>query len=253
MEEIKIIPLGIVSPFCTSENNCPGYLIKYKEHNILLDCGNGITKYLNLPNDLNNLHIIITHYHIDHFGDLGTLQYASFCFNNLGMLKNKINIYLPKTEYNFNKKSIVERKESFSRYLDIENDKTIFVDDLKITFKDNKSHTIESFMIKLENKDFKIIYTSDIGTTNFNELVNFSLNADLLICESSFLLKHNANSTTHFTAYKAGILAKESNSKKLVLTHLWPLENKNEYLDEALTVFKDTIIPTEGKTLILKK
>ena len=108
-------------------------------------------------------------------------------------------------------------------------------------------------MIKLENKNFKIIYTSDIGTTNFNELVSFSKNADLLICESSFILKHNSNSSTHFTAYKAGILAKESNCKKLVLTHFWPLENKNEYLDEALTVFDNTIIPTEGKALILKK
>ena len=253
MEEIKIIPLGIVSPFCTSENNCPGYLIKYKEHNILLDCGNGISKYLNLPNDLKNLHIIISHFHIDHFGDLGTLQYASFCFNNLGMLDNKINIYLPRNDYGYNKKTILERTESFSEYHDIEDGKTIYIDDLKITFKNNNSHTIESFMIKVENNDFKIVYTSDIGTTNFEELVNFSKDADLLICESSFIVKHNSNSTTHFTAQKAGFLAKESNTKKLMLTHFWPLEDKNEYLDEALNVFENTILPVEGKELILKK
>ena len=44
-------------------------------------------------------------------------------------------------------------------------------------------------MVKIENKHFKIIYTSDIGTTNFDELINFCVDADLLICESSFLLK----------------------------------------------------------------
>lgn len=253
MKEIKVIPLGIVSPFCTDKNNCPGYLIKYKEHNILLDCGNGITKRLNLPNDLNNLHIFVSHFHIDHFGDLGTLQYASFCLHNLDLLKNKIKIYLPKNDFGFNKKSIIERQESYSEYFDIEDNQVIVIDDLKITLKNNNSHTIESYMIKIETKDFKIVYTSDIGTTNLNELVNFSKDADLLICECSFILKHNANCPTHFTAHDAGKLAKDSNCKKLLLTHFWSLENQELYLNEALEVFENSSLPIEGKEYILKK
>lgn len=252
MNEIKIIPLGTVSPFCTEDANCPGYLIKYKNYNILLDCGNGITKRLDLLKDLENLSIIITHYHIDHFGDLGTLQYASFCLHNLNLLENKIKIYLPKNDYLYNKKSIVERRETYSDYFDIENNKSIFIDDLKITFKDNHSHSIESFMVKLENKDFKIIYTSDIGKSNFIDLINFLRNADLLICESSYILKHNSNCSTHFTAHDAGVLAKESNCKELILTHFWPLEDKQLYLEEALEVFDNSKLPIEGKELILK-
>ncbi len=42
-------------------------------------------------------------------------------------------------------------------------------------------------MIKLQNKDFKIIYTSDVGTTNFDQLIEFCQGADLIICESTFL------------------------------------------------------------------
>ncbi len=253
MEEIKVIPLGTVSPFCTNTNNCPGYLIKYKNYNILLDCGNGITKRLNLPSNLENLHIFVSHFHIDHFGDLGTIQYASFCLYNLGLLKDKVKVYLPKNDYGFNKKSITERKESYTEYFDIEDNQVIMIDDLKITLKNNNSHSIESFMIKLESKDFKIVYTSDIGITNLDELVHFSKDSDLLICECSYLVKHNACSTTHFTAHDAGVLAKESNSKELLLTHFWPLENQELYLNEALEVFENSRLPIEGKEFILKK
>ena len=240
MSEIKIIPLGTVSPFCTDKNNCPGYLIRYKDYNILLDCGNGITKRLNLPADLENLHVFVSHFHIDHFGDLG-------------MLKDKIKIYLPKNDFGFNKKSITERKESYAEYFDIEDNKALSIDDLKITLKNNNSHSIESFMIKVESPDFKIVYTSDIGTSNLDELVEFSRGADLLICECSFILKHNSNCPTHFTAHQAGLLAKDSNCKELLLTHFWPLEDQDLYLNEALEVFENSRLPEEGKELILKK
>ena len=107
------------------------------------------------------------------------------------------------------------------------NNLSINIDDLKITFKNNNSHTIESYMVKLENNDFKVIYTSDIVTTNFQDLINFCKNTDLIICESSLLKSHNSNSKIHLTAYDASILAKKSSAKKLLLTHFWPEENKS--------------------------
>lgn len=54
------------------------------------------------------------------------------------------------------------------------------------------------------------------------------------------------------TAYDAGILASKSNSKKLLLTHFWPEEEKRLYLEEALQNFKVVEVAEEGKKLILK-
>ena len=108
-------------------------------------------------------------------------------------------------------------------------------------------------MVKLQNSDFKIIYTSDIGTTNLIGLINFCKNADLIICESSFLQKHNANIKTHMTAYDAGILASKSNAKKLLLTHFWPEEDKKLYLEEAKQNFNHVEVAEEGKKIILKR
>ena len=251
MSKIVITPLGTVSPYTKGNMNCPGLLVRYNDKKILLDCGNGITRLLNFPEDLKDLSVVITHYHKDHFGDLGAIQYASYVYHNLGLLDKKVKIYLPKNDIGFNKVSIVSNDESYSNYYDISNSYSFFINDLNVTFEDNYSHTIESYMVKLQNRDFKIVYTSDVGTTNFNKLVNFCKDADLIICESSFLQKHNTNSKTHMTAYAAGILASKSNAKKLLLTHFWPEENKQLYLEEAQQNFENVEVAIEDKKLIL--
>ena len=233
--------------------NCPGFLVEYNNKKILLDCGNSITRLLNFPNDLKDLNVIITHYHKDHFGDIGALQYASYVYHNLGLLDKKVKIYLPKNDIGFNKTSITSNCESYSDYYDIDNSCSFLIDDLDITFADNNSHTIESYMVKLQNKDFKIIYTSDIGTTNLSNLVDFCKDADLIICGSSFLQKHNANSKTHMTAHDAGILASKSNTQKLLLTHFWPEEDKRLYLEEAKQIFENVEVAEESKKIILRR
>lgn len=253
MNKIEIKPLGTVSPYCKNNMNCPGFLIESEKNKILLDAGNVITSLLNFPQDLYNLNIFISHYHKDHFGDLGIIEYASYVYKNLGLIDNKIKIYLPKRDYQNNKLSITSNTESFSVYEDIDEKKEVFVDNMKISFHNNNSHTIPSYVIKVEENDIRIVYTSDIGTTNLSELISFCKDADLLICESSFVKSHNTKSTTHLTAEYAGAIARLSNVKKLLLTHFWPETDKNIYLSEATHEFENTDAAQEGKTLTLTK
>jgi ribonuclease BN (tRNA processing enzyme) len=46
--EIVVTPLGTVSPYCKDDKNCPGFLIEINDKRILLDCGSGITRLLNM-------------------------------------------------------------------------------------------------------------------------------------------------------------------------------------------------------------
>lgn len=254
MKEITITPLGTVSPYCKGECNCPGYLVKYNNKKLLIDCGNGVTRNMLFPFDLMDLRVIITHYHNDHYGDIGAIQYASYVYRNfLQLAGNLIDVYLPKNDVDYSQKSILSTNENYCIYYGIEDESSFYMSDLQVTFKDNKSHTIESYMVKLENSDFKIVYTSDVGTSNFDKLVEFCKDSDLLICESTFLKSDNSTSKTHLRAYDAGILAKESNSKKLLLTHFWPNHDKNLYLEEAMEVFENTEVAEEGKQLVLRR
>ncbi len=253
MNKIIITPLGTISPYPKVNMNCPGFLIEYNNEKILLDCGNGITRLLNFPKDLENLNVIITHYHKDHFGDIGAIQYASYVYHNLGILNKKIKVYLPKDDFGFSKKSIILNRESFSEYFDIDGSFSFFVSDLKIIFEDNMSHSINSYMVKLQNKDFKIVYTSDVGISTFDKMIEFCKDADLIICESSFLEKHNSLSKTHMTAYDAGILASKASAKKLLLSHFWPEEDKKSYLEEEKQNYFNVAVAIEGKEIILRR
>lgn len=243
---IIVTPLGTISPYPKCDMNCPSFLVECNGTKVLLDCGNGCCRYLNFPDDLKNLNVVITHYHKDHFGDIGALQYASFVYHNLGMLDEKVKVYLPKKDFAFSRKSIVENSESFCEYIDIHDTR---IGDLDVEFHDNHSHTIPSYMVRVSNDGTSIVYTSDIGTSNYYDLVRFCKDADLLICESSFLKKHNSSSKTHMRAYDAGRLAKDSNVKELVLTHFWPEEDKKLYLEEALEVFPNSSVAEEKKKI----
>ena len=251
--DITIIPLGTVSPYPKDNRNCPAFLIRYKDKKILLDCGSGSTRLLNIPEDLNNLHVFLTHYHFDHISDINTLQYASLTHHNIGTLDKRIKIYLPDNDINGVRNTIVSNKDSYSEYLSINNKAKYQLDNLTISFEDNNSHSIESYMIKLKNQDTKIVYTSDIGPTNFDKLIDFCKDSDILICESSFLRKYDILGTNknHFTALDAATLAKKSNSKQLILTHFWPEEDRKLYLEEAMKVFENTQTAEEGKKLVL--
>lgn len=272
MNEITIIPLGTVSPYPKGDKNCPGFLIKYKNNNIMLDCGNGCTRLLNMEEDLNNLKIFISHLHPDHYGDLVSLLQTISVYKKYGYIKGNIDIYIPPTkvmeqedyvdddgwgcsrtiETNIIDYKYIERytEKVGVSFHDYSSYTKIKVDDINIT-NINVPHPIESHAFKLENKDFKIIYSSDTGTKN--NLREFSRNADLFICESTFLKGQYREKDGHLFAYEAAEIAKAAEVKKLLLTHFWPEIDKELYLKEAKEIFDNTDVAIEGKKLVLRR
>lgn len=78
-------------------------------------------------------------------------------------------------------------------------------------------------------------------------------NSDLLIHDSSFAdnLKERARETLHSTSKQAAEVAKKTNAKKLILTHVSPrYKNDKELLADAKKVFKNTEIA--GDFLIIE-
>lgn len=89
--------------------------------------------------------------------------------------------------------------------------------------------------------DIRIAYLVD---TNYNKsLINIAKEANLLICEATYLeeLADKAEGHSHLTAKQAAEIAKKSKAKKLILTHF-----SQRYADvsplvaEAKAVFKET-------------
>lgn len=233
---MKLKILGSVSPYPKGNKNCVSYFITTNGNKkILLDVGPGSTRLLNMRKDLNNLIVIISHLHRDHYSDISALAYASFVEHNLGYLSNRIKVYIPKTDKNADYELLVNYGDE--NYLEF-----ISYDKLNLKIDDNTTiisginpHNIVSNSIKIKEEDVIFVYSGDTGFKN-NTITSFSKNADLLICESTFL-KGQKKLDYHLCAYEAGIIASNANVKSLLLTHFYPEINSQKYVDEASKTF----------------
>ncbi len=250
---MKLKVLGSVSPFCNQEKNCPGYLITTEQNKILLDCGNGITRNLNLPDDLNNLIVIISHLHRDHYGDIFSLAYASFVFHNLGLLQNKIKVYIPSHDEDcLQDYNILTNlgEEHFLEIIEYNEKSKLFLESTTISFSEN-IHNIPSYAIKITDNDQSLVYSGDTGYIG-NSIEHFAQDSNLLICESTFLKNQKKNKDYHLSTIEAAYIALSSEVQTLMLTHFWPTIPKEEYLKEAKEIFPRTIIAEENQVLTLK-
>jgi len=242
---MKLKVLGSVSPYQKGRNNCPGYLIEKNNKKILLDCGNGITRELRLPDDLHNLTIIISHLHRDHYGDLLTIGYATYVYQKLGILKERVKVYIPNDD-GLDRMYLENMNEHFFEFISYDQNTTI-EDEVKISFRRNP-HPVTTFSIKVEDNKKVLVYSSDTGYKN-NTLEQFAKDADLLICETTFLKNQKGKEDNHLTTIEAGLISKKAKVKKLMITHTWPEINKKLYKKEVREIFKNTITAKEGKVL----
>ena len=109
-------------------------------------------------------------------------------------------------------------------------------------------HDLKTYSAKVKtiNDNSSLVYSGDTGFEK-NKLVDFAKNADLLICESTYLKGQFKNGNNHLYAYEAGLIAEKANVKELLLTHFYPEIDKQKYVDEALENFKNVKAAEEGK------
>jgi ribonuclease Z len=114
---------------------------------------------------------------------------------------------------------------------------------------------------KIKSKD--VTYTEEgkkvsfVFDTAYNEnCVNLAMNSDLVIAESTYMETSDkgtelAKEYLHLTAAQAAKIAKESKSKKLILTHISQRYDMNPkyLLNEAKKKFKNTFIAEDLMTL----
>ena len=113
-------------------------------------------------------------------------------------------------------------------------------------------HSIENFSVCIEDKNTKLVYSGDMGYYNIDEYSKFCKNADMFICESTFLSTDSNKSKYHLDAKEAATIAKISNVKKLLLTHTWPEYEKDLYLKEASTIYDKVYMAHENDVYVIE-
>lgn len=243
--------LGTQSPYAKENNACPSFLISNDKGKLLLDCGSGSHRFFDMGN-LNNLGIVISHLHREHYNDLYNYMYTSFVMKNQNKLFSPLKIYLPmQPTHIYN--DIKNEKLTFSNVIGIENNKKYNFGCYEIEFLQIvHSADVLSYATKVTSNGKVVVYTGDCSYKSKQDIVEFSKNADILICESSFLVSHGFSSEcNHLTALQAGEIAKNANVKKLILTHFWPEEDTKNYYNEARQVFDNVFIAKEKDAYLI--
>lgn len=101
-------------------------------------------------------------------------------------------------------------------------------------------------------KGMKISYSGD--TTPCEEMIELAKDSDLLIHESTYIKEDSdkAEENYHSTSADAALIAKKSNSKRLILTHISTrYQDTNQLIKEALEIFENAEIAKDLKKIEL--
>lgn len=230
---MKFTVLGYWHGYPEAGEASSGYLLEKDDFHLLIDCGSGVVSQLQNYCPIEKLDaLIFSHYHHDHFSDLGVLQYARLIHNAWKAEEKKLTAYghlLDKEKYN------QLSYEPHVTAIPYNPEKELKVGPFTITFLKTK-HPAPCFAMKITDGNTTIVYTADTGY--FQELHQFALDCDLLIAECSFYEHQDPTAAGHMNSRDVGILAQKANTKKLLLTHLPHFGDRNQLLKQVKAYYQ---------------
>ena len=222
---MRFTTLGTGTISLPAARSCAGYLLQAGELRLLLDCGSGITRRLaehGLPWQTIT-HVAITHFHIDHHGDLPSLIFA-WKYGFLPARSLPIEIIGP-----VGTASLVERlAAAYGDWLrspgfpltvrEIAPGDAVQLPEGVILTCCKVPHTPESVAYSMERGGHRIVYTGDTGPSD--ALAVWARGCDLLVCECSLPVEMQI--AEHLTPEQCGALAAAALPEHLALTHFYP-------------------------------
>jgi ribonuclease BN (tRNA processing enzyme) len=109
------------------------------------------------------------------------------------------------------------------------------------------AHPVAAYAMRIESDGRSLVYSGDTGPCE--ALVGAARDADLFLCEASFLEGHTNPPDLHLTGAEAGRMATEADARRLVLTHVPPWHDSQVMLHEARDTYDGPLELAEpGKT-----
>ena len=212
---------------CSPVNEaCSGYLLEQDSFYLLLDCGSGVLSVLQNVIELKDLnHILLSHFHFDHYSDAGSALYARLIETRLGLTDQPLCFYGPDdpalsglTWLPYSEAEVITEQSELQ------------IGPFRCTFIKTR-HPVTCLAMKIESGGAVLVYTAD--TAYFEGLADFCRNADLLISECSLYAPQDGGPAGHLNGEQAGQLAQEAGVRQLMISHL-PLYGDLSALQEQV-------------------
>ncbi len=250
---VKLIVLGASGTYPRPGGATNGFLVRGEGINLVLEMGNGCLSNLLREVDLTDLDaVIITHMHIDHFGDLFPLFYA-LRFDPGGP-RLGLRVLMPEGGLELMGRILGEESLQYlPRVFACESIKTgrgYAVGEVGLTFYPTY-HPVEGYSVRLEGKGWTMAYSSDSAPCP--GLEEAAAGVDLFICEATLPASYvEEASHGHLTSVQAGETAARAGARRLLITHIWPTFDQGDILEEVKGAFAGEVtLAREGMEIEL--
>ncbi|GGK05995.1 MBL fold metallo-hydrolase [Pilimelia anulata] len=215
---MRLTVLGCAGSFPGPESACSAYLVEADGYRLLLDFGNGSLAALQRYAGLHSVDaIVLSHLHCDHMLDACT--YVVVRRYDPAGARPPIPLYGPAAA----EKRIMQAYGPEEGAVD---DVYTFHDLKPGTFPigpftvtvDRVEHPVETYGVRLEHDGRVLVYSAD--TARCDAVTRLAADADLFLCEASYLDGRDNPPGLHLTGGEAGGIAAEARVRRLVLTHL---------------------------------
>ncbi len=213
--------LGCAGTFPGPQSCCSAYLIEHEGFRLVLDFGYGATGGLQRHGDLHDVDaIVVTHLHADHCIDLVAYSYARY-YDPAGR-QPRLPVWGP-TGTDERILRAIPMEAGRGNWLDEVYDWHVLdgtpleIGPYAITMT-KTNHPVETYAVRITAGDRTLVYSADTGACE--ELVDLARDADLFLCEASFLDSPDNPPGVHLCGREAGEYAARAGAKSLLLTHL---------------------------------
>ena len=233
---MRLTVLGSSASYAGPGQACAGYLVEGGGARVLFDCGNGVlAKLARVADPLTIVAVFVSHGHPDHFVDLYAYQ-ALLRYAPEGPAP-ALPLFAPNTLFDrmtalLSDRGAHELEEAFV-YTQLCGDCPVTVKAMTVTAR-AVEHTYPTFALVAEADGVHLCYTAD--TAFSDKVIEAARGADLLLAEAT-LPEQYAGRAPHLTSAQAGTVARQADVSALVLTHVWPTNDRSAMVVEAAAEF----------------
>jgi ribonuclease BN (tRNA processing enzyme) len=221
LSKMKVTVIGCSPAWPNPGGAQSGYLVE-GERRLLLDCGPGVLPRLRQREAWPEVDAIaITHFHLDHWGDLVPWTWGSQF--GPGRDAPKVSLWVPPGGYqalrhfgtHFGNEKMFEDAFDLREY---PADETFSTAGVRITPVRVPHYEIETYGFRITNGDRTLAYSGDSAPSD--ALVEVARDADLFLCEATLAEPREGDGLRgHLSADEAVATFEQSGAKRLVIVH----------------------------------
>ena len=236
---LSVTVLGASGSYPGPGAACSGYLVRTPAATVWLDAGSGTMAELQQHTSLDDVTaVVLSHAHMDHWSDIEGFSVALA----YGLHKSGVPVYAPA-----DLADAVDRESFVWRRID--DGDTACIGDQTWTFS-RTDHPVETYAARVEAGGRSLVYSADTGPGW--SITTFGEGPDLALMEATYLAHQEGSAgggAVHLSAMQAGLDARRAGAKAVLLTHVWPANDREATRREGSEAFGAPVdVAVQGRT-----